>query len=212
MTYRKSQAADCTRTPGRCGRGHRAYFIWPNGRKACATCLKIRRRKAYRDGRRKRLEARRQRMAQRHVPPEKDRIWAAGLFEGEGTISIRSSGCANRFEPHVSVVSTDRSIIDFYHARWPGRLERWFPKSKNELAREAFLWTLRRQEAVEGFLLDVRPHLQTRRMRRKADLVVEDIRDRMLRRQTLGVRRRTYARMTRIRMLNKRGLDRPRGT
>jgi len=212
MTYRKSQAADCTRAPGRCGRGHRAYFIWPNGRKACRTCLKIRRRKAYRDGRRRRLEARCQRMAQRHVPPMAERLWAAGLFEGEGTISIRSTGKQPLTQPHVSVVSTDRRIIDVFNALWPGRIERRIPNSKNDLARDAFLWILRSQEAVEGFLLDIRPCLKTRRMCRKADLVVEDIRDRMMRRQTPGVRRRTHARMVRIRMLNKRGLDRPRGT
>ncbi len=135
----------------------------------------------------------------------------AGLFEGEGTITIASGGRNALPVPRVSMVSTDKSVIDFFHARWPGYLRNLIPYSSSGLAREVFYWQLTANDAVEGFVLDIRPHLQTERVRVKADLILEDIHERVQLRRTTEVEQRRWARMAKMRALNRRGIERPRG-
>ena len=137
-------------------------------------------------------------------------MWAAGHFEGEGTLTIASGGRGSLPIPAVSLTSTDKAVIDFFNARWPGYVRSFIPLSQTGLAREAFCWRLLASDAVEGFVLDILPHLQTERVRAKADLLLEDMRERVQLRRTEEVRQRRFERMAQMRELNRRGIRRPR--
>ena len=200
---RKPQA---TLEERRCRNGHvgRSY-VTAGGKIECRTCKALRRRKVWEANRRARLSARRERILARVRPNRRERIWAAGLFEGEGTITIRSTGTAGRTMPEVSMVSTDEQVIEVFQTLWPGRIERYTPPSRNGRAREAIRWKRNATEAVECFLRDLYPYFKTPRVRTKADLLMEDIRDRVKLRLTPGRTQRLQARMARMRRLNRRG-------
>jgi len=193
-----------------CPYGHLKTYVDPSGRPHCRVCNDAAQRRLQEAKRQARLRARRQRLAERPMPPKAERVWAAGHFEGEGTITIVSGGSNSLPIPRVSLVSTDKSVIDFFHDRWPGYLRSCIPKSVNGLAREAFIWQLKANDAVEGFILDIQPYLQTERVRTKADLILEDIRERVQLRRTDEVVQRRWERMARMRALNRRGIERPR--
>ena len=194
----------------RCRRGHVKDHMTPRGVVVCITCLRLNMRKGCKAQRRKRLAQRRRRIAQRRKIRRTDRVWAAGHFEGEGTVTLLSGGAKSISRTRVLLSSTDRSVIDFFQATWPGEVISAIPPSKNGLAREAFRWSLGASEAVEGFLLDIRPFLKTARVRVKTDLLIEDIRERVQFRNTPEERRRKRERMARMRKLNRRGILAPR--
>ena len=193
-----------------CPYGHLKTYVDPSGRPHCRVCNDAIKRRLHEAKRQARLRARRQRLAERPVPPKAERVWAAGHFEGEGTITIASGGRNSLPIPRVSLTSTDKSVIDFFHTRWPGYLRSCIPNSINGLAREAFSWQLKANDAVEGFILDIQPYLQTERVRAKADLILEDIRERVQLRRTDEVVQRRWERMAKMRALNRRGIERPR--
>ena len=125
-------------------------------------------------------------------------VWTAGYFEGEGTITIRAGGRRGWPRPNVSMVSTDKHVIDYFQAHWPGQIYSHTPKSPNGVAREAHRWYLQSNDACEGFLLDIQPFLTTRRVRVKADLLLEEIRDRVRYERGDAAKRRSWARLRRI--------------
>jgi hypothetical protein len=134
------------------------------------------------------------------VPDVADRLWAAGLFEGEGTATI--NGKAVYSVARISVTSTDREVVDFYHARWGGSVRSVGRRSAN--AREAFTWELHGQRAA-FFAEDLLPWTRTSRVRLKFEVLIES---QQVRRQ--GSRDPTYrARIgvyrERMRILNQRG-------
>ena len=190
----------------RCRNGHvgRSY-VTAGGKIECRTCKALRHRRLWQERRRERLRARRERILARVRPNRRERIWAAGLFEGEGTITIRSTGAAGHTMPEVSMVSTDAQVVEVFQTLWPGHTERYTPKSRTGRARQAIRWKRNATEAVEGFLLDLYPYFKTARVRTKADLLMEDIRDRVELRLTPGRKQRLRARMARMRRLNRRG-------
>ena len=103
------------------------------------------------------------------------------------------------------MVSTDAQVVEVFQTLWPGRIERYTPPSRTGRAREAIRWKRNATEAVEGFLRDLCPYFKTARVRAKADLLMEDIRDRVELRLTPGRKQRLQARMARMRRLNRRG-------
>lgn len=192
----------------RCHRGHVKDYVASDGTRRCRECSKLAGRTYTEKRRQKRLEARRARLEARAVPPEADRVWAAGHFEGEGTLTINAGGRRRLSTPRVSLVSTDRQVIRFFHATWPGYVHSLMPKSASGRSRKAYVWVLRSCDAIEAFLLDTGPHFRTLRVRTKADLLLEDVRDRAERRFDDAARRRKLERMTVMRVLNRRGRDR----
>lgn len=193
-----------------CRRGHLKTYVDPGGKYHCRVCNHASVRRYYERKVQKRLAERRRRIAERARPPKEERVWAAGHFEGEGTFSIMSGGRRGLPRPRVSLASTDRSVIAFFQARWPGALRDWIPKTVTNRARRVYYWQLVGNDPVEGFVLDVYPHLQTERVRTKADLLLEHVRDSAELRRSPGVRARRFARMRRMRALNRRGVDRGR--
>jgi hypothetical protein len=151
------------------------------------------------------LAERRRRIAARKSPPKTDRIWAAGHFEGEGTLSIVHYGEGNGTRPVANLSSTDWSMVEFFHERWPGYLVAYTPKSGR--ARELLTWYLYGLDQIEGFILDIRPFLRSERVRTKAVLLLEDIRARAEGRRSPEARRRKAERHMRMRELNRRGVE-----
>ncbi len=96
---------------------------------------------------------------------EGELCWAAGLFEGEGTIRINKPTGRNTGHLVCSVVNTDREVVVFFQARWPGYMKR--ATGLRDDQREAWVWTVAARQA-ERFLLDVLPYLYTERVWTKA--------------------------------------------
>ena len=84
-----------------CRRGHRMEFVRSQGRMVCKICRRRYERMCRDKRRRQRLKERRQRIARRCSPPRRERVWTAGYFEGEGTITIAAVKTQNRIRPYI---------------------------------------------------------------------------------------------------------------
>jgi hypothetical protein len=80
--------------------------------------------------------------------------WAAGLFEGEGTVRINVPTRRNCGALLVSVVNTDREVIDFFQRRWPGYMKTAHRPSLRH--RPAWVWVVAAHRAA-AFLGAIRP-------------------------------------------------------
>ena len=76
--------------------------------------------------------------------------WAAGFFDGEGSVSFAKVAGKHRYLL-VSVSCNARSGLERLHRWWGGRL--YFENS-----RRCNRWILRSRQA-EAFLRDIRPHI-----------------------------------------------------
>ncbi len=101
-----------------------------------------------------------------------DSCWAAGHFEGEGTISIQSAGrrFPMQFKPMVALASTDKDIISFFSDRWPTVICK--PRKPTANSRLVYQWRLYGTLRVLRFLEDIYPHIRTSRVRVKAEIVM----------------------------------------
>lgn len=132
--------------------------------------------------------------------PDVDLAWAAGMFEGEGTITI--TGARKYSRSVVCLTSTDFQIVQFYQDRWPGLvIDNPQRKAAHKPART---WRLQGNFIV-GFLLDILPFLRTEAEREKAELVLESQRARWAGYRMAGHLDRIEKFKTRIRHLNLRG-------
>lgn len=103
------------------------------------------------------------------VPPL-EMAWAAGLFEGEGSVMIRRPGNRHLGVLTVSVVNTDTQIVAFFQERWPGYCKRATGQRPEQ--RPAWVWLIAARQAA-AFLDDITPYLRSDRVRRKAALALE---------------------------------------
>ena len=104
--------------------------------------------------------------------PDELAIWAAGLFDGEGSALISVTGPNyNYLSVVVKITTTDQVISDIISRRWGGRLPAKQDTSKYGLAKH-LVWSLEfsRPEALR-FLKDIRPYIKTRMQR--VDIVME---------------------------------------
>ena len=128
--------------------------------------------------------------------------WAAGTFEGEGTVTITRSGARGYTRPMVMLTSTDPEMVNVFNVRWPGRIYAHQPKGNSKVAHT---WSLNVRPAIARFLWDISPFLKTDRVRRKAELVLEDIGARIQGAKGPGYLAECHERREEIRALNKRG-------
>jgi hypothetical protein len=91
--------------------------------------------------------------------------WAAGLFEGEGSVRISKPAARNWGSLNVDVPNTDQSIVQFFYGRWGGSV-REVPAQGNR--RTYWRWRLAARQAVP-FLEAIRPYLVTDRVRQRVD-------------------------------------------
>ena len=132
-----------------------------------------------------------------------DEAWFAGLFEGEGTITITRSGRRGYTRPLVQLMMTDFDVVEMFAARWPGGVL-WTMQPKGN-ARLALGWRLQSRPGIRHFLADLGPEFRTERVRIKAALLLEDIDARVQ-----GIKDPAYLvacneRREKMRALNKRG-------
>lgn len=93
-----------------------------------------------------------------------EKALAMGLFEGEGTISIMRPRNRNFGSLCVSVVNTERAIVDYFQSRWGGVIRKLNTKQSNR--KTAWRWILSSRQA-ERYLLSVQPFALTSRMKER---------------------------------------------
>src|SRR5215475_14007114 len=96
--------------------------------------------------------------------------YAAGMFEGEGSIRINKPTRSNKGHLICTVANTDIQILLFYQERWPGCLAKKTGIGPNR--KEAWVWTCASRKA-EAFVKDIFPFLRTERVKTKALLGLE---------------------------------------
>lgn len=96
--------------------------------------------------------------------PELERAYAAGLFDGEGCVSVYQTSFKSDALT-VRVTNTSWALIDFLYSRWGGNLShRVANKETNKQA--VWYWSLAANQALR-FLDDVYPFLKTKRPQAK---------------------------------------------
>ncbi|MDP9350375.1 MAG: hypothetical protein M3P51_02365 [Chloroflexota bacterium] len=96
---------------------------------------------------------------------EVDLAWAAGLFEGEGSVRINPVTDRNWGHLTASVTSIDADIVGFFHDRWGGYCK---SVSVGPGRRPAFAWLIAARRAA-AFLSQIQPYLRSERMREKVE-------------------------------------------
>lgn len=131
--------------------------------------------------------------------------WVAGMFEGEGTVTINSGGRRPYTRIVVSVTSTDHDMIDVLQQYWPAsRITSRTPQNSPH-ARIAWTWSLSSYRA-SVFLQDILSFIRTKRVRAKMELALEA----HAAKRRGGHKSEEYhatqeAFLARMRVLNKRG-------
>jgi len=145
----------------------------------------------------------------RHPKPnEIDMAWAAGLFEGEGTITmtrIKSTKTENLTCSVIIVGNTDIEIVQLFHKWWGG----WLRKRKKVPGKkQAYEWALRGKQTCV-FVADILPYIKTQRVIQKAKLLLEAEALRrhapMRGQEALTTQARLWEYLIEFRRLNKRG-------
>lgn len=189
--------------PAACGKNHvldeANTYIDKTGKWHCRTCARDAQARWHAAKREEALAARAERLANRPRWDPVDLAWVAGLFEGEGTVTIVSGGKYTR--SLACVTSTDLDVLEPFFRMWPGTKRSHTPKGN---AREAHEWRVQ-GETLMAFLLDVRPYLRTPRVQAKFDLVLE-----VQKLRRIGSRDPQYGEIMRgyrdrMRVLNHRG-------
>lgn len=132
------------------------------------------------------------------------RGWAAGIFEGEGTVTIAVRNQDETFRLVCMVVNTDEQIIVPLHDRWGGwKQYRELPGNR----RPAWTWTVTGPRA-EQFVRDIHPFIRTDRVRAKFVLALRFRADQstdVVAQRTPGYKPRQREHYLAMRGLNKRG-------
>jgi hypothetical protein len=101
------------------------------------------------------------------MPTEVDRIYAAGLFDGEGTVGL-SNYVRFRY-PTVSLASTTKGLIDFMKDTFGGTIcsKRKYKKKHSP----SWHWHLDWQRAIV-FLTEIVPYMKEPEKVRRANLLI----------------------------------------
>lgn len=114
----------------------------------------------------------------------KDRIYLAGIIDGEGYVSILKKKREGKYQrvPYyadavVKVASVDKILIDFIHDRYPGYVSKRIPKKKNH--KISWAWDLKGTMKVKHFLEDIYPYMLVKQKNAKIVLDFIRLRERM---------------------------------
>lgn len=94
--------------------------------------------------------------------------WAAGMFEGEGTIRISKDRRNGSYRLQCIVPNTDRQIVDFFHERWLGSNK---PELQRANQRPQHRWVVSGKMA-KAFLLKLEPHIRTDRGQKRVNVAL----------------------------------------
>lgn len=97
--------------------------------------------------------------------------YAAGLFDGEGSISLVRSRRNRTHSPQVSIASTDYEVVDWFRERFGGSIVTKQPRMSNHSV--SYDWRLTDRRAL-AFLEVIRPYLVIERKIRRIDLLLSD--------------------------------------
>jgi hypothetical protein len=101
---------------------------------------------------------------------ETELAYAAGIVDGEGSVSLIRSRL-NRFpSPQVSVCSTDRELVAWFKARFGGTIA--IKRKRKPHHSDAYDWKLIDRNALR-FLALVRPYLTIQRKVARVDMLLE---------------------------------------
>jgi hypothetical protein len=95
-----------------------------------------------------------------------ERAWAAGFFEGEGSVRINAFTGQNMGTLLVDLPNTDESAVRFFGDRWGGTV-RFTPMEPPR--RGYWRWRCASRQAA-AFLHDVLPFMRTEKYRERARL------------------------------------------
>lgn len=121
---------------------------------------------------------------------ETDVAWAAGLFEGEGCISIYAED-----RPRLSMAMTDRDVMERFQSIVGGLLNGPLPRrmSRNgTLCQALWEWRLSGIDDVTRCLDAFLPYLGARRRARAADVIAQYHESGVKRRPARGNRRTSH--------------------
>lgn len=95
--------------------------------------------------------------------------WAAGFFEGEGSVRINSATRRNHTALMALVPNTDESLVRFFLERWGGSIQ---GRAAQGRRRRFWRWTCSSRMAAR-FFRDILPYVVSPRIRAKIELALE---------------------------------------
>lgn len=98
-------------------------------------------------------------------------IYVAGLFDGEGTVTMSHVSNKKHRSPVVSVTSTTKSLLDFLKENFGGTISR--QKVYKSHHKQSWMWKLSHQKAID-FLIAIRPWIKEEEKARRADLIINE--------------------------------------
>lgn len=100
-----------------------------------------------------------------------DLLYAAGLFDGEGGITIaKQAGSTYRLD--VRITSTDKAVLRWFKARFGGWVCRQTPNKRVKRCRPCWYWAASSRVA-SAFLAKVYPYLRVKRRQAKLALAFQ---------------------------------------
>lgn len=96
---------------------------------------------------------------------EVELAWAAGLFEGEGSVRISKPAARNWGSLNVDVPNTDEVLVRFFHERWGGSVSHHPAVLRR---RGYWRWRIAAKQAAT-FLAAIRPYVVSERVAEKID-------------------------------------------
>jgi hypothetical protein len=100
-----------------------------------------------------------------------DAAYAAGLFDGEGSVTLTRNHPLRWPSPQVSVASNDREVLEWLQARFGGVITTEKPRLPTPSI--SFDWKLTDRKAL-AFLGLIRPYLLIHRKQRRVELLLTD--------------------------------------
>lgn len=142
------------------------------------------------------------------LPIEAECVWAAGFFEGEGTVTIGVRKSDETYRLIAIIANTDRPLLELLQGIWGGWLQPAYGERPGRVP--AWSWTVAGPRA-ERFICDIGPHIRSERRLAKLKLAMRFRRAQLPPGLLLRKDRPIYKRRQRefyqdMRELNRRGL------
>ncbi|MBL8090437.1 MAG: LAGLIDADG family homing endonuclease [Anaerolineales bacterium] len=102
---------------------------------------------------------------------DKELSYIAGLFDGEGSITLVRHRSNRTHSPQVSIASTDYEVVLWCQKRFGGSIVTKQPRKSNHSV--SYDWRLTDRQSLE-FLKLIRPYLIIERKIRRIDLLLND--------------------------------------
>ena len=97
-------------------------------------------------------------------------VYTAGLFDGEGTITMLKSKQSDKFRhPVVSITSTSRELIEFLKTSFGGTVVN--QKTYQKHHKQSWSWKLSYDRAIE-FIEQIRPFMKESSKCKRCDMIL----------------------------------------